>query len=119
MKNKTDNDKAMSIKSMEALSADLVKIESLISTAVRLVEEGRVVALAALQERTKQVCDAAVQLPAKDAKPLIPTMESLLKQLDTLTENLTKRYGDLPILSSQVGSNTAASVYGRTLKHFP
>lgn len=101
------------------LNADLLKIESLIATAVRLVEEGRVVDLAALQGRTKQVCDAAVQLSSEDAKPLIPAMESVLTQLDALTENLTKRYGDLPALSSRVGSNAAASVYGQTLKHFP
>lgn len=101
------------------LNADLAKIESLIATAVRLVEEGRVVDLAALQDRTKHVCDAAVQLPAKEARPLIPAMESVLTQLDALTENLTKRYGDLPTLTSRVGSDTAASVYGRTSKHFP
>lgn len=101
------------------LNADLLKIESLISTAVRLVEEGRVVDLAALQDRTKHVCDAAVQLPVDDARPLIPAMESVLTQLDALTENLTKRYGDLPALTARVGSDTAASVYGRTSKHFP
>ncbi len=119
MKTGTENNATSDAKSTDSLNADLLKIESLIATAVRLVEDGRVVDLAALQERTKHVCDAAVQLPATDAKPLIPAMESVLTQLDTLTENLTKRYGDLPALSSRVGSDTAASIYGRTLKHFP
>ena len=119
MKTETENDMAAAANGTDTLNADLLKIESLIATAVRLVEEGRVVDLAALQERTKHVCDAAVQLLAPDAKPLIPAMESVLTQLDTLTENLTKRYGDLPALSSRVGSDTAASIYGRTLKHFP
>jgi hypothetical protein len=104
---------------MESINSDLLKIESLISTANRLVDEGRIVDLAALQERTKQVCDAAVQLAPQDAKPLIPAMESVLAQLDSLTENLTKRYGDLPSFSSRVGSDTAASVYAQTSKHYP
>ena len=99
---------------MESINADLLKIESLISTANRLVDEGRIVDLAALQERTNQVCDAAVQLAPQDAKPLIPAMELVLTQLDSLTENLTKRYGDLPSFSSRVGSDTAASVYAQT-----
>ena len=119
MNKRAQNETQPTEDSSETLNADLMKIESLIATAVRLVEEGRVVDLAALQDRTKHVCDAAVQLPVKEARPLIPAMESVLKQLDALTENLTKRYGDLPALSSRVGSDTAASMYGKALKHFP
>jgi S-adenosylhomocysteine hydrolase len=118
MKDRVENETQPADTPIE-LNADLLKIESLIATAVRLVDEGRVVNLAALQGRTKHVCDAAVQLSVEDAKPLIPAMESVLTQLDKLTENLNKRYGDLPMLSSRVGSDAAASVYGRTLKHFP
>ena len=119
MRNKTENETAASAVGTESLDADLLKIESLIATAVRLIEEGRVVDLTALQERTKHLCDAVVQLPSEDAQPLIPTMESVLTQLDTLTENLTKRYGDLPALSSRIGSDAAASVGSRRLKNFP
>jgi hypothetical protein len=119
MKNRTTHETPATTDDALDLNADLLKIESLIATAVRLVDEGRVVDLAALQDRTKHVCDAAVQLSAEEARPLIPAMESVLTQLDALTENLTKRYGDLPALSSRMGSIAAASVYGQTLKHFP
>jgi len=104
---------------VEAIGAELVKIESLIATAVRLLDEGRVVELSALQERTKRVCDAAMALPRTESRPLVPSMESLLTSLDLLTANLNRRFGDLPSLASLVGADTATSAYGQTLKHFP
>lgn len=116
--------KAMETKSPDspgvgAIDAELLKIESLIATAVRLLDEGRVVELSALQERTKRVCDAAIALPKGEALPLIPAMEALLIGLDALTANLNRRFGDIPNLSSLVGTDTATSAYGQTLKHFP
>ncbi len=104
---------------VEAIEAELLKIESLITTAVRLLDEGRVVELSALQERTKRVCDAAIGLPKGEALPLIPAMEALLSGLDALTANLNRRFGDIPSLSSLVGADTATSAYGQSLKHFP
>ncbi len=105
--------------SVAAIQAELLKIESLISTAVRLLDEGRVVELSALQERTKRICDAALALPKAEAAPLIPAMEALLSGLDALTANLSRRFGDIPNLSSMTGADSATSAYGQTLKHFP
>jgi hypothetical protein len=103
----------------QALKDELLKIESLIATAVRLLDEGRVVDLAALEQRTKRACDAALALPREESRPLIPAMEALLAALDALTANLQQRFAGLPSLSSMIGSDTAASAYGQTLKHFP
>jgi hypothetical protein len=105
--------------SIETIEAELLKIESLIATAVRLLDEGRVVELSALQERTKRVCDAALALPRAESRPLLPAMEALLAALDALTGNLGRRFGDMPNLSNLVGADTATSAYGQTLKHFP
>lgn len=105
--------------SIETIEAELVKIESLIATAVRLLDEGRVVELSALQERTKRVCEAALALPRDGSRPLIPAMEALLAALDALTANLSRRFGDMPSLANLVGADTATSAYGQTLKHFP
>ena len=104
---------------VETIKAELVKIESLIATAVRLLDEGRVVELSALQERTKRICDAALRLPREESAPLVPAMEALLTSLDALTANLSRRFGDIPSLSSLVGADTATSAYGQTLKHYP
>ena len=104
---------------MQILKDELLKIESLIATAVRLLDEGRVVDLAALEERTRRACDAALALPKAESKPLVPAMEALLAALDALTANLRDRFGDIPSLTSLIGSDTAAGAYGQTLKHFP
>jgi hypothetical protein len=104
---------------MQILKDELLKIESLIATAVRLLDEGRVVDLAALEERTRRACDAALALPRAETKPLVPAMEALLAALDALTINLRGRFGNLPTLASLIGSDTATSAYGQTLKHFP
>ena len=104
---------------VDSIQAELLKIESLIATAVRLLDEGRVVELSALQERTKRVCDAALGLLRAESRPLVPAMESLLNALDALTANLNQRFGDIPNLSSPTGAETATSAYGQTLKHFP
>jgi len=103
----------------EAIQAELLKIESLIATAVRLLDEGRVVELSALQERTKRVCDAALALSREQNRALIPALEALLNALDALTANLNRRFGDIPNLSSPAGADVATSAYGQTLKHFP
>jgi hypothetical protein len=115
----TPDDANNASQSIETIGAELIKIESLIATAVRLLDEGRVVELSALQERTKRVCDAALGLSREDSRPLIPALESLLGSLDALTANLSRRFGDLPSLSNLVGADTATSAYGQTLKHFP
>ena len=104
---------------LETVKAELMKVDSLIGTAVRLLSEGRVVELTALEARTRQVCDAALALPADDRKTLVPAMEALLTGLDTLTANLNQKFGDMPSLSSTVGADTASSAYGQALKHFP
>lgn len=103
---------------LETVKAELLKVESLIGTAVRLLGEGRVVELSALETRTRQVCEAALGLDEAGRKALVPAMEALLTGLDTLTANLNEKFGDLPVLSSSVGSDAASSAYGQVLKHF-
>jgi hypothetical protein len=108
-----------SVSNAETIKADLVKVESLIATAIRLLDEGRIVNLSALQGRTKQVCDAALGLARDESRALVPAMEALLTALDTLTAKLNDRFGDLPSLTGHVGSDAVASAYGQSLKHFP
>ena len=107
------------IADIETVKAELLKVDSLIGTAIRLLGEGRVVELTALEARTRHVCDAALALGTEERKALVPAMETLLTGLDTLTANLNEKFGDLPALSSTVGADAASSAYGQALKHFP
>ena len=106
------------VATLETVKSELLKVDSLIGTAVRLLGEGRVVELTALEARTRKVCDDALALPADQRKALVPAMEALLAGLDTLTANLNEKFGDLPVLASYVGADTASSAYGQVLKHF-
>lgn len=110
---------AMQGPDLERVKAELAKVESLIATAIRLLSEGRVVELSALEARTRQVCEGALALPVDQRAALIPAMEGLLTALDTLTADLNVRFGDLPALGSTVGADAATSAYGQALKHFP
>jgi S-adenosylhomocysteine hydrolase len=102
---------------LETVKAELLKVDSLIGTAIRLLGEGRVVELTALEARTRQVCNAALALEGDDRKTLVPAMEALLNGLDKLTGDLNEKFGDLPALTSTVGADTASSAYGQALKH--
>ncbi len=102
---------------LETVKAELVKVDSLIGTAIRLLGEGRVVELTALEARCRQVCDAALALEGNDRKALVPAMEALLNGLDKLTGDLNEKFGDLPTLTSTIGADAASSAYGQALKH--
>jgi len=100
------------------LREEMVKIDSLIATARRLLDEGRIVDLKALEDRTRFVCESALQLPAAEAKPLAPALEALMTALDNLTAALTARFGDLPQLEMPTHADAATAAYGQALKHF-
>lgn len=104
-----------SVKGMTVASvrSELDKIESLVSTAARLIGDGRVIDLGALVRRTNETCDAAVKLPPKDGKSLLPDLELVITQLDALSEQLNKRFGKLPNLQNEAPPSAAASAYGR------
>lgn len=104
---------------LDAVKAELEKVDSLVATAIRLLSEGRVVDLSALEGRCRAACDAALALDPADRKTLVPAMEALLTALDALTTDLNQRFGDLPALSSTLGADAVSSAYGQALKHFP
>jgi hypothetical protein len=107
------------IAELETVKAELLKVDTLVATAVRLLGEGRVVDLTALEARTRAVCDSALALSDDDRKALVEPMENLLAALDKLTADLNTRFGDVPALSSMVGADAVSSAYGQALKHFP
>ena len=85
--------------SLSETHSELHKVESLIATASRLVSEGRLIDLSALQTRTQTACDAVVSLSAKESRSLLPDLEKVISDLDLLTAKLKEQFGDLPNLS--------------------
>lgn len=95
------------------VQSELDKIESLVTTAARLMNDGRMIDLNALSKRTDDTCAALIALPATESKALLPKLEIILKRLDELTGQLSKRFGDLPNLQDKAKPEAAASAYGR------
>lgn len=93
--------------------AELEKIESLVATAARLTNEGRMIDLDALTRRTDETCAAVVALTSAESKSLLPTLETIIAKLDQLAGQLTERFGDMPNLQNEAQPGVAASAYGR------
>ncbi|NKB43989.1 MAG: hypothetical protein GKS03_06875 [Alphaproteobacteria bacterium] len=96
------------------IRSELTKIESLIVAAGRLIGEGRLIDLSALEGRTHEACDAAVALEGQTSRDLLPDLERVISNLDTLAEQLATRFGDLPNLQNETAPSAAASAYGRS-----
>ncbi|MEQ8735042.1 MAG: hypothetical protein RIC29_08965 [Rhodospirillaceae bacterium] len=99
--------------SLSETHSELHKVGSLIATASRLVSEGRLIDLSALQTRTQTACDAVVSLSAKESRTLLPDLEKVISDLDLLTAKLKEQFGDLPNLQNETTPRIAASAYSR------
>ncbi len=100
----------------ESVTLELSKIESLIEGAHRLVTEGRLIDLSALEGKVQSVCEGVLGLQGPEARATIHRLQGLLDTLDGLSMSLQSRYGDMPVMPSHGG---AAAAYAQLLKHFP
>src|SRR5262249_18908661 len=100
----------------EGVTLELAKIESLIAGAHRLVTEGRLIDLSALDGKVRSLCEAVLDLRGPEARAAVHKLQSLLGSLDGLSAALQNRFGELPVLPSHGG---AAAAYANLLKHFP
>ena len=65
------------------------KVASLIDTARRLLAEGRMVELSALEGKVQTLCDAIRRAPPEDAEELKSPIRAILEGLDRLEAELT------------------------------
>ncbi|TAL01296.1 MAG: hypothetical protein EPO08_10750 [Rhodospirillaceae bacterium] len=98
------------------IEADLDKVFAVIAAAHRLMEDGRLIDLGALDGHIHDACKAALDLPIPDARRLTSKLGVLLDQLDGLETAMHSRFGDLPIMPSH---SVGAAAYADMLKHFP
>ena len=71
-----------------ALQSEMRKLASMLVTARRLVCGGTMVDLAALGGKVEDLCRAVQDLPAADGCGLRPHLETLMRELDGLAEDL-------------------------------
>ena len=79
----------------EGVSLELAKIESLVAGAHRLVTEGRLIDLTALDGKVRGLCEAVLQLPGPEARASIHKLQSLLGSLDGYSNDFAKFAGQI------------------------
>jgi hypothetical protein len=103
----------------ETALSEVEKIHAVLSTARRLINDGRSIDLSAVDERIRTLCAAVEALPAAQGRTLAPALSALLSEFDALAADLNERYGGLPSLGDIASSRDAAAAYGKSTKHFP
>ncbi|MBF0374771.1 MAG: hypothetical protein HQL39_15305 [Alphaproteobacteria bacterium] len=79
--------------SAEDLKLEMRKTASLVDTARRLVADGKIVDLAALEGKARMIADGAGRLPRDEGRTLLPGLEALVEGLDRLAEELGRAHG--------------------------
>ncbi len=95
----------------EQISEDIEKVESLITTAQRLLGEGRMVDLGAMEDRVRELTEMFRDADAEVAKPLRPNIEKLIDSLATLESELEVRRRELKNGLEQMKREKAGSAY--------
>lgn len=84
----------------EQLSVDVQKVAAMLLTARRLLAGGTMVDLGALQGMVNGLCEQVAGLPRDEGRALLPGLESLLRGLGYLGE-------DLQTLQARLGGGEA------------
>jgi hypothetical protein len=72
----------------ERVTVEVQKVAAMLLTARRLLAGGTMVDLAALQGMVSGVCDQVATLPREEGRALLPGLESLLRGLGYLGDDL-------------------------------
>ncbi|MCK4939251.1 MAG: hypothetical protein KAR80_03085 [Rhodospirillaceae bacterium] len=77
------------------ISQQLEKVESLITTSKRLLEEGKMVDLSALEERIRELTDNLKKCDPETAKPFLEAVHKLIDSLEGIEQNLEDHQQEL------------------------
>lgn len=102
---------------IDTFKHDLQKAMSLVSTAKRMLRDGRLVDLSALEGHVRKLCEDAAALDAEDRATVKPNMLALMDELDRLHRKLADQHADLQKqLRGLAQTNRAMAAYGRHMK---
>jgi hypothetical protein len=79
-----------------SIREEMDKVSSLIGTAARLLDQGAMVDLAALEPKVRQICEAVACLDQDEGRPLRPGLEALIADLDRLAELIERHHSGGP-----------------------
>ena len=95
------------------VAVEVRKVASLISTARRLLAEGKMVDLSALEGKVKTLCGAICQAPPKDTEGLEASVNDLAEDLDRLTVELTAQFRAITRQIEGAVRRQAMDAYGK------
>lgn len=98
---------------------EIERIHAVLSTARRLIQEGRNVDLTAVDDRIRRLCENVEALPKAQGRALASALSALLAEFDALADDLTNRFGNILSLADLAATKDAALAYGSAAKHFP
>lgn len=75
---------------------ELNKAASMVLTARRLLATGTMVDLSALEGKVRVICEQVAAMGRDDGRPLVPMMETLIGDLDSLAAAILERVNPPP-----------------------
>ncbi len=98
------------------IATEMDKVASVIATARRMLDEGKMVDLSALGAKVEVLCEGARNAPPAEREALARSMEALVAALDDLAEALKTQFGTLCAESRAPDRTRALNAYGTPKK---
>ena len=95
------------------IHGELEKVASVVAAARRVLSQGRMVDISGLQARVAKLCEAIMEQAPNNAPPLRHAMESLLADLDRLSDDLTRQFGIISGTGEDSNVQKGLSAYAR------
>ena len=109
----------------------IIQLQTFMGRCEELLDEGKEVNLAGMDEQVATLCEAIAQMPFEQADRLRPKLDSLMQEFDTLSQKLQQQKdllsGELSRLNQQKqahsayqrAGNPASAHHSRQMEHRP
>ncbi|NVJ91442.1 MAG: hypothetical protein HWE34_07275 [Methylocystaceae bacterium] len=77
------------------LTEQIAQTASVIETAQRLIHQGQIVELSALQEKIAIICKEAEKLPLAQSKEILPLLQKLFESTERLEKDINMQHDAL------------------------
>lgn len=95
------------------IHGELEKVASVVAASRRVLSEGRMVDISGLQARVAKLCEAIMERAPNNTPSLRNAMESLLADLDRLSDELTRQFGVISGAGEGSNAQRGHSAYAR------
>lgn len=101
----------MSNRTAADISQQMEKVESLLNTSKRLLQEGKMVDLSALEDRIRELSDSLNKCDPETSRPFIEPVNNLIDSLEGIETSLINHQKELEIGQSEMERKKARNAY--------